>query len=69
LGQILLWAGAENSSKEGIENSKFFVDQYGNMYAGSGFFDGTIITNSVIEAAEIKTAVLTGTGTGPALRI
>lgn len=62
IGQILLWAGAKNATKEGIENSKFFVDEYGNMYAGSGYFDGTIITNSIIEAAEIKTAKLTGIG-------
>jgi hypothetical protein len=32
------------------------------MYAGSGYFDGTIITNSTIEAAEIRTAILTGAG-------
>lgn len=69
LGQILIWAGAATDSKEDIEKSKFFVDEYGNMYAGSGYFDGTIITNSTIEAAEIKTAVLTGTGSGPALKI
>lgn len=62
IGQILLWAGAEKATKEGIEKAKFFVDEYGNMYAGSGYFDGTIITNSVIEAAEIKTAKLTGIG-------
>lgn len=61
-GQILLWAGANDSSAEGIQNSKFFVDEYGNMYAGSGYFDGTIITNSTIEAAEIRTMKLTGTG-------
>ena len=61
-GQILLWAGADNATAEGIQNSKFFVDEYGNMYAGSGYFDGTIITNSSIEAAEIKTMKLTGIG-------
>ena len=65
LGQILIWAGAEGDSKEQIQASKFFVDQYGNMYAGSGYFDGTIITKSTIEAAEIKTAKLTGSGTIP----
>ena len=58
-GQILIWAGASSDTKEGIEGSRFFVDQYGNMYAGSGYFDGTIITNSTIEAATIKTATLT----------
>lgn len=61
-GQILFWAGARGTSKADIEASKFLVDQYGNMYAGSGYFDGTIITNSIIEATEIRTAILTGTG-------
>lgn len=61
-GQILFWAGAKGIYKEHIEASKFFVDQYGNMYAGSGYFEGAIISKSTIEAAEIKTAVLTGTG-------
>ena len=61
-GQILFWAGARGTSKADVEASKFLVDQYGNMYAGSGYFDGTIITNSIIEASEIRTAILTGTG-------
>lgn len=61
-GQILFWAGAKGTLKDDVEASKFFVDQYGNMYAGSGYFEGAIISKSTIEAAEIKTAVLTGTG-------
>lgn len=68
-GQILIWAGASSDTKEGIEKSKFFVDQYGNMYAGSGYFDGTIITNSTIEAATIKAATLTCRSTDTALNI
>lgn len=69
LGQILIWAGATGTDKENIEGSKFFVDQYGNMYAGSGYFDGTIISNSIIQASEIRTATLTGIGNSPALVI
>lgn len=61
-GQILFWAGAKGTSKDAVEASKFFVDQYGNMYAGSGYFEGAIISKSTIEAAEIRTAILTGTG-------
>ena len=34
------------------------------MYAGSGYFKGSIITESTIEAIEIKTAVITGTNDG-----
>lgn len=62
LGRILLWAGAESDSKEGIEGAKFKVDEYGNMYAGSGFFNGSILTNATIEAAKIRTAIIEGSG-------
>lgn len=59
-GSILLWAGADSDSVEDIENAKFRVDTYGNLYAGSGYFQGTIITDATITAAEIKTATITG---------
>ena len=59
-GKILLWAGADGDSVEQIENAKFRVDTYGNLYAGSGYFNGTIITDATITAAEIKVATITG---------
>jgi hypothetical protein len=62
LGNILFWAGAAGVTKEDIEEAKFKVDEYGNMYAGSGYFDGSILTNATIEAAKIKTAIIEGTG-------
>jgi hypothetical protein len=62
LGKILLWAGASDNTKKGIEAAKFKVDEYGNMYAGSGYFNGSILTNATIEAAKIRTAVIEGTG-------
>lgn len=58
-GNIIFWAGAPNNK---IENALFWVDSNGNMYAGSGYFKGAIITESTIQATEIKTAVITGTG-------
>jgi len=61
-GEILLWAGAEGTEKEQIENSKFFIDKYGNLFAGSGYFKGTIITDAKISASEIETAKITGIG-------
>ena len=61
-GEILLWAGAKDNTPEAIQNSKFFVDKYGNLYAGSGYFEGTIISKATISASEIKTAIITGTG-------
>ena len=68
-GEILLWAGATGTSKEEVEASKFFVDRNGNLFAGSGYFKGTIITDAKITASEIETATLTGTGDNPALVI
>lgn len=68
-GEILIWAGAAGDSKEQIENSKFFVDRMGNLYAGSGYFNGTIITDAKITASEIETAKIKGSGTIPALLI
>ena len=67
--EILLWAGAKDADPDSIENSRFFVDKNGNMYAGSGYFEGTIITDATIKASEIETAVIRGSGNLPALRI
>ena len=61
-GRILLWAGAENSGKEAVQRAKFRVDEYGNMYAGSGYFEGSILTNATIQAATIRTARIEGYG-------
>lgn len=63
--EILFWAGSQDASPEQIAKSRFFVDKNGYMYAGGGYFNGSIITNSVISSAEIKTAKITGTGTNP----
>ena len=67
--EILLWAGAEKDDKASIEASKFFVDRNGNMYAGSGYFEGTIITDATIKASIIETTTLRGYGEKPALKI
>lgn len=67
--EILLWAGAEKDDKTSIESSKFFVDRNGNMYAGSGYFEGTIITDATIKASIIETTTLRGYGEKPALKI
>lgn len=62
LGDIILWAGAPGTSDSDIQKARFRVDTQGNLYANSGFFNGTIITNSTISASEITTAVLKGLG-------
>ena len=58
--EILFWAGAGGDSKDAIENAPFFIDRQGNFYSRNGYFQGSIITDSTIEAAEIRTATLTG---------
>lgn len=62
VGEILLWAGALDSSSDSIRSANFRVDVYGNLYAGSGYFNGTIISNATIQAAKIQTAIIEGVG-------
>lgn len=59
-GDILFWAGAKSNEKSDIAGAPFKIDTYGNLYAGSGFFNGTIISNATISAAKIRTAVIEG---------
>lgn len=71
-GEILLWAGASDNTAEAIQKSNFFVDRNGNLFAGSGYFKGTIITDATITASAIETAILRGSNTElgkPALSI
>lgn len=60
IGEILFWAGAESNNPLDIAQAPFKVDTYGNLYANSGYFEGTIISNATISAAKIRTAVLEG---------
>ena len=59
-GEILLWAGAPGYTPTDIEKAPFFVDKNGNLFASSGYFKGTIITEAKITASEIETPVLRG---------
>ena len=59
-GKIILWAGATDNTD--IADAPFWVDSRGNMFAGSGYFEGAIISKSTITASEIKTAIITGMG-------
>ena len=68
-GEILLWAGArlDINGNVDIRKAPFKVDSLGNFYAGSGYFEGSIISKATIkaarmEAAEIYTATLKGWG-------
>ena len=58
---IVLWAGAPNTDgKIDIQKAKFKVDNLGNLYANSGYFVGTIITDATITASKIRTAEIEG---------
>ena len=59
-GNIVLWAGGKGSTS--AEDAKFKVDENGNLYSSSGYFEGAIVTKSVIKATEIQTATITGIG-------
>lgn len=59
-GRILIWAGAEDTTKTGIEGAKFYVDERGNVFGNSVHLEGALLSKSTIEAAEIKTATITG---------
>lgn len=69
-GKIIIWAGAKGSENDEIQAAPFRVDSNGNLYAGQGYFIGSILTEATIEAARIKTAILEGSNSElPALRI
>lgn len=59
-GNIILWGGSLQSLD--ATDANFKVDDKGNLYASSGYFEGAIITKSTIEAAEIRTATISGVG-------
>lgn len=62
-GNIILWAGAPNNGDTGIidiQSSKFKVDHLGNLYANSGYFVGTIITDATITASKVQAAIIEG---------
>ena len=58
--EIIFWAGAENLSS--ISSAPFQVTKNGTLYATQGLFEGSIISNSVIEASRIITAEIIGNG-------
>jgi hypothetical protein len=67
-----LWAGAtldDSTGEYNITEAPFQVDSEGNLYASRGTFNGSVISNATIEAAEIVTPIITGNGTEPALKI
>lgn len=58
--KIVFWAGSVGTSAESIQNSKFQVTENGSLYAAQGLFEGSIITNSIIQASDLYAIRLFG---------
>ena len=58
--KIVFWAGSAGTSAESIQNSKFQVTEAGSLYAHKGLFEGSIITNSIIQASDLYAIRLFG---------
>lgn len=58
--EILFWAGAKGTTSADIQESPFYVDRKGNLYAGSGYFEGTIISKAKITAATLQATRIMG---------
>ena len=62
LGPIVFWAGTNKGVGSDLQGANFKIDAKGNFYANSAYIQGSIISDSYIEAAEMRTALITGTG-------
>ena len=67
--KIIFWGGADSLSDSDIQRSPFIVTDKGSIFARRGEFKGTVIADSVITDAIIKTPVIYGTGGSPSLKI
>lgn len=70
-GKILLWAGASNNGvgEPDISNANFRVDSYGNLFANSGLFSNSVISESEIRSTNIYGANIYGDDQNGALNI
>lgn len=60
--RIIFWAGADTTETDGIKKAPFRVTQDGSIYANKGLFEGSIITDSIIQGSDVYTMRLHGTG-------
>lgn len=58
--KIVFWAGSAGTDAGSLQNSKFQVTENGSLYAAQGLFEGSIITNSVIQASDLYAVRLFG---------
>lgn len=67
--KIIFWAGSESTAAEDIQTSPLQITEHGYFYASHGVFEGSIFVKATIEASELRTASIYGTGNAPALKI
>lgn len=67
--KIIFWGGANSLSAFDIQQSPFIVTDKGSIFASCGEFRGTVIADSIITDAIIKTPVIYGSGNNPSLKI
>lgn len=58
--RIVFWAGSASSSNIDIQNAPFQVTEQGSIYARKGIFRDSIISDSVIQGADIYAARIHG---------
>lgn len=67
ISKIVFWAGSISTGASDIQNSKFQVTENGSLFAKQGLFEGSIITQSKIQASELyATKIFGGTETDTA---
>ena len=70
--KIVFWGGANGTSDDNITKAPFIVTDKGSIYARSGEFKGSVISESLITKSIIKAPVIYGNnieGTDPSLKI
>lgn len=60
ISRIVFWAGSASSSNIDIQNAPFQVTEKGSIYARKGIFRDSIISDSVIQGADIYAARIHG---------
>lgn len=63
--KIIFWGGAEGSADAQIQTSPFIVTDKGNVFARSGEFKGSVISDSLITNTIIKAPIIQGNNTTP----
>lgn len=63
--KIIFWGGAQGATDNQIQVSPFIVTDKGNIFARSGEFKGSVISDSLITNTVIKAPIIQGNNTTP----